>query len=83
MLIEILALSAAFSAGATVLLLIAGRWELPGYLSRVAVIGGLALVIGQLSGHPLERSLPDNPTDPLLFVAGLVLGLSLMTPRRW
>jgi hypothetical protein len=63
MVIEILALSAAFTAGATVLLLVAGRWELPGYLSRVAVIGGLALVIGQVSAIPWNvRSRTTRPT---------------------
>jgi cellulose synthase/poly-beta-1,6-N-acetylglucosamine synthase-like glycosyltransferase len=83
MLVELLALSAAFTAGATILLLVAGRLEIPGPFSRVAVVAALALVIGVLSGHPLDRILPDNPGDPLLLVAAAVLILSLLTPLRW
>ena len=52
------------TTGAIILLLIAGRLELPGPLSRVAVVAALALLIGSLSGHPLQRILPAHPTDP-------------------
>jgi cellulose synthase/poly-beta-1,6-N-acetylglucosamine synthase-like glycosyltransferase len=82
-LIELLALSAAFSAAATILLLVIGRLEVPGYFSRVAVVAGLALVIGILSGHRIDQSLPANPGDPLILVAGVILVLSLFVPRRW
>jgi cellulose synthase/poly-beta-1,6-N-acetylglucosamine synthase-like glycosyltransferase len=83
MLVELLALSAAFSAGATLLLLIGGRIQIPGRLSRVAIVAGLALVLGALSGHPLDRALPAHPGDPLMLVVAATLLLALLTPGRW
>ncbi len=83
LLIELLALSAAMVAGATILLLLAGRLELPGPFSRVAVVAALALIIGALSGHPLQRVLPAHPGDPLILVGATILGIARVTPWRW
>jgi cellulose synthase/poly-beta-1,6-N-acetylglucosamine synthase-like glycosyltransferase len=83
LLIELLALSAAMAAGATILMLVAGRLEIPGPFSRIAVVAALALGIGAVSGHPLQSTLPDNAGDPLLLVSAAVLLLTLVTPWRW
>jgi cellulose synthase/poly-beta-1,6-N-acetylglucosamine synthase-like glycosyltransferase len=83
LLIELLALSAAMVAGATILMLVAGRLEIPGPFSRVAVVAALALAIGAASGHPLHLLLPGHPGDPLVVVSASILVLALATPRRW
>lgn len=82
MLIELLGLSAAFTAGATVLLLLAGRLPLPTPVARIVVVALLAIVIGQLSGHPLAWS-PADVGDPLVLLAGAILLLALLMPARW
>ncbi len=86
MLSDYLGLSAAFLAASTVLLLIAGRWPLPTYALRAALLVVVALGIGAATGRvdlTHLRLTPPDPLDPLTVVSAAILALALLAPRAW
>ncbi len=81
-----LGLSAAVVGVATLMLLVAGRWPIGGYVLRsallVVLVLGVATALGLVDVRAL-RAAPPNPADPVSLVGAAVLVVALLTPRRW
>ncbi len=83
MLDQLLGISAAFAAAATLLLLVAGRLPLGWRITRIGVLLGIGVLIALASGWPANRLTGIDPADPLVLVAAAIGIVALTMPGRW